>query len=131
MPQKTFPSLSRSDLRIVNVVSSTKAKCRIDIESLSTKLPFTQYEPGIFPGLIYRRRKPKATITLFSTGKIVSTGARSVKDSKRSIFATVSEIALIEGVSFDIEKIRTENIVAVADVHSEIDLEKVARCESI
>lgn len=33
-----------------------------------------QYEPELFPGLIYRVVKPKATCLIFVSGKIVITG---------------------------------------------------------
>jgi hypothetical protein len=35
-----------------------------------------QYEPEIFPGLIYRMRQPKIVLLIFVSGKIVLTGAK-------------------------------------------------------
>jgi len=34
------------------------------------------YEPEQFPGLIYRMKEPRAVILLFSSGKLVCTGAK-------------------------------------------------------
>lgn len=35
-----------------------------------------QYEPELFPGLIYRMRQPKIVLLIFVSGKIVLTGAK-------------------------------------------------------
>jgi len=34
------------------------------------------YEPEVFPGLIYRMQDPKTVFLIFSTGRIVCTGAK-------------------------------------------------------
>lgn len=41
-----------------------------------------QYEPEIFPGLIYRKyqQQKKITLLIFVSGKVVITGAKSVDD---------------------------------------------------
>ena len=35
-----------------------------------------QYEPELFPGLIYRMKQPKIVLLIFVSGKIVITGAK-------------------------------------------------------
>lgn len=35
-----------------------------------------QYEPELFPGLIYRMHSPKIVLLIFVSGKIVLTGAK-------------------------------------------------------
>nr|GMC84189.1 TATA-box-binding protein [Ipomoea batatas] len=37
---------------------------------------FMQYEPELFPGLIYRMKQPKIVLLIFVSGKIVLTGAK-------------------------------------------------------
>ncbi len=39
-------------------------------------LLFIQYEPELFPGLIYRMVQPKIVLLIFVSGKIVLTGAK-------------------------------------------------------
>jgi transcription initiation factor TFIID TATA-box-binding protein len=41
-----------------------------------------QYEPEIFPGLIFRqyRQQKKITLLIFVSGKVVITGAKDVND---------------------------------------------------
>lgn len=40
-----------------------------------------QYEPELFPGLIYRMKQPKIVLLIFVSGKIVLTGAKVVTSS--------------------------------------------------
>jgi len=39
-----------------------------------------EYEPEQFPGMVYRIKEPKVVMLLFSSGKIVCTGAKNVED---------------------------------------------------
>jgi len=39
-----------------------------------------EYEPEQFPGMVYRIKEPKVAMLLFSSGKIVCTGAKNVED---------------------------------------------------
>lgn len=39
-----------------------------------------QYEPELFPGLIYRMKQPKIVLLIFVSGKIVLTGAKVTSD---------------------------------------------------
>ena len=47
-------------------------------------LPAAQYEPELFPGLIYRMKEPKVVLLIFVSGKVVLTGARPVQPSPRA-----------------------------------------------
>jgi len=52
------------------------------LERLSTSdhRPFCSYHPEKFPGLIYHILHPKLCMLIFSSGKIVLTGAKNKKD---------------------------------------------------
>lgn len=41
---------------------------------------YSQYEPELFPGLIYRMVSPKVVLLIFASGKIVLTGAKNKQD---------------------------------------------------
>ena len=38
---------------------------------------FANYEPELFPGLIYRMRSPKIVLLIFVSGKVVITGGKA------------------------------------------------------
>jgi transcription initiation factor TFIID TATA-box-binding protein len=66
---------------IVNIVATMDCRFPIHLESLagSPHKVFTQYNPEIFAGLIYRiMKKPECTFLVFVSGKIVVTGAKSL-----------------------------------------------------
>ena len=53
-----------------------------------------QYEPELFPGLIYRMVKPKIVLLIFVSGKIVLTGAKirsEIYTAFESIYPVLSE----------------------------------------
>ncbi len=43
-----------------------------------------EYEPEQFPGMVYRIKEPKVAMLLFSSGKIVCTGAKNVEDVSKA-----------------------------------------------
>ena len=55
----------------------------IALQSLSDDhINFSNYEPEIFPGLIYRMVEPKIVLLIFASGKIVLTGAKKREEIK-------------------------------------------------
>ena len=43
------------------------------------------YEPEQFPGIIYRMEDPKTVILIFSSGKLVCTGATKEKEVHQAV----------------------------------------------
>jgi transcription initiation factor TFIID TATA-box-binding protein len=70
---------------IQNIVASVKLGERIHLEQAARTLPRSMYEPEQFPGLIHRMPDPKTVILLFSSGKLVCTGAKNEKYVYRSV----------------------------------------------
>ncbi|BFU23772.1 transcription initiation factor TFIID, putative [Entamoeba histolytica HM-3:IMSS] len=66
-----------SNFNVQNIVGSCDVKFQIALRTLvDSYLAFCQYEPEVFPGLVYRMASPKVTLLVFSTGKVVLTGAK-------------------------------------------------------
>jgi transcription initiation factor TFIID TATA-box-binding protein len=66
-----------SSFKIQNIVGSHDVRFPVRLEGLVSKHhQFSNYEPEIFPGLIYRMMKPKVVLLIFVSGKIVLTGAK-------------------------------------------------------
>ena len=70
---------------IQNIVASINLGGRIHLEQAARTLPRSMYEPEQFPGLIHRMIDPKTVILLFSSGKLVCTGAKQEGDGYRSV----------------------------------------------
>lgn len=111
-------------VRILNVIVSSKVDSGLDIELLANKLHQAVYDPEVFPGLIYRRQKPKATIIMFSTGKITSVGSRSERAARHSLNLMARYIRRLTRKNVALSKISTENVVAMSDVGCAVDVEK-------
>ncbi len=72
-------------VEIQNIVASINLGGRIHLEQAARSLPRSMYEPEQFPGLIYRTLDPKTVILIFSSGKLVCTGAKREPDVDRSV----------------------------------------------
>jgi len=70
---------------IQNIVSSINLGGRVNLEKAARTLPRSMYEPEQFPGLIHRMLDPKTVILIFSSGKLVCTGAKNESDVFRSV----------------------------------------------
>jgi len=70
---------------IQNIVASINLGGRVHLEQAARSLPRSMYEPEQFPGLIHRMLDPKTVILIFTSGKLVCAGARTVKDVYRSV----------------------------------------------
>jgi transcription initiation factor TFIID TATA-box-binding protein len=79
--RKTGIRLPRSyDVRIENIVASSKIKAKLNLEEITMTLENAEYEPEQFPGLIYRIPEPRVAFLLFTSGKLICTGAQTTKD---------------------------------------------------
>ncbi len=64
----------------MNIVASADLFGTIELEGATYNLGRTMYEPEQFPGLIYRMDDPKVVFLLFTSGRIVCTGATKEED---------------------------------------------------
>jgi len=85
-------------IEIQNIVASANLKARVDLEEAAALLENSMYEPEQFPGLIYRMTSPKVVLLIFSSGKIVCTGARreeEVKEAVDKIYKELKELGVL------------------------------------
>lgn len=118
--------MTNFNIKIVNIVASADFGIRIALEELAEKLERSEYEPDQFPGLVYRIKDPKTAMLIFSSGKIICTGARNVEDVGKAM----EEVArMIRSLKLGVPKkykIQVENIVASAQVPARLNLDKIA-----
>ncbi len=69
MPQ-TKPIVS-----IENVVASATVNQSVNLNLITQIFPDVEYHPDQFPGLVFRLKSPKTATLIFSSGKMVCTGA--------------------------------------------------------
>ena len=97
----------------------------LDLNSLALSLNGAEYDPQIFPGLVYRLKDPKTATLLFRSGKLVCTGAKTHDQVKRAIDTVVANIQK-SGIDIDDSPdFVVQNIVASADLGQPVNLTSV------
>ena len=54
-----------------------------------------EYEPEVFPGLVYRIDEPKSAILIFSSGRLVITGGKTLEDCEKSVAVLLDKLRQI------------------------------------
>jgi len=76
--------MEKPEIKVVNVVATVNLGGSVDLSELYESERGMRgrivYEPEQFPGLIYRMDSPRAVFLIFSSGKLVCTGARKEED---------------------------------------------------
>ena len=115
-----------SQVKIQNVVAAATLRQRINLIDIMKVFVNADYRPKRFPGLVFRLKRPKTATLIFSTGKMVCTGAKSEKEAFSAVRKVVREL---KGAGFIIPgepEIAIVNMVGTADVGGEVDLEATA-----
>jgi transcription initiation factor TFIID TATA-box-binding protein len=113
-------------IRIENVVASATLNQKIDLKSVVKGNPGVEYRPETFPGLVFRLKRPKTAILIFSTGKMVCTGAKSEKEANRAVRKVVRELKKSGIIIPGKPEIKVVNMVASANLSGRIELEESA-----
>ena len=119
---KTRPIIS-----IENVVASATIDQRLDLKDITKKFPDVEWNPEQFPGAVFRLKSPKTATLLFSTGKMVCTGAKSEELARKAVKKVV-QLLRKEKIKIKNEaKVKIQNIVASINLGGRVHLEQAAR----
>ncbi len=115
------------DFKVENVVGTITVEIqdKLDLVKLSREIVDVEYNPERFPGVIMRVEDPKATFLIFSTGKMVITGLKKVKQVKEAAHKAVKKIKKA-GINISNPQIEIVNIVASGDLKTTVDLNMAA-----
>ncbi|MGA2767074.1 MAG: TATA-box-binding protein [Candidatus Bathyarchaeia archaeon] len=116
-------SKSKAIVNIQNVVASATLNQRVDLNAIVKGYPGVEYRPEQFPGLVFRLKRPKTATLIFSSGKMVCTGAKSEKEARRAVLTVVKELKKGGIIIISKPDLRVVNIVASASLGGKIDLE--------
>ena len=115
-----------ASIRIENVVGTATLNQRIDLNAVVKGNPGVEYRPKQFPGLVFRLKRPKTATLIFNSGKMVCTGAKSAKESRRAVMKVVKELKKSGIIIIGKPELKIQNIVASASLGGMIDLERSA-----
>ncbi len=85
------------DYEVQNIVASSDLGEPVNLTSvvLSLGLDNVEYEPEVFPGLVYRLNDPKVVILLFQSGRLVCTGGRTREDVLVAVDKVAEELCSV------------------------------------
>ncbi|MBI5389113.1 TATA-box-binding protein [Candidatus Woesearchaeota archaeon] len=118
--------MGEKSITVVNIVVSTSLEHDIPLEKMAATLSNTEYNPEQFPGLVIRVKEPKTSALVFSSGKVVCTGAKSMDKVEESIKKIIKSLEKI-GIKIKIKPvIKIQNIVASGSVGMDLNLNVLA-----
>ena len=75
---KSYPTIE-----VQNIVAAGNLGFKVNLDVLAMECENMEYEPEQFPAVILRLDDPEVSVSIFSTGKINITGAKSEESVKR------------------------------------------------
>lgn len=115
-----------ADIKVQNIVASASIAEKLDLRRIEKALPDTKYTPDVFPGLVLRSKELKVTFLLFTSGKVICTGAKTVEDVEKSVQGVIDMLSHAGFNVADKPDIKVHNIVASGDLHGKLDLVETA-----
>jgi transcription initiation factor TFIID TATA-box-binding protein len=117
---------SDRSMNVSNIIGITKIADKIDLKKLYVVLYNSSFEPEQFSGLVFRSEEPPGTLTIFSTGKVICSGAKGRGDVETIISNFVEKLKFQEIPVIDEPEIQIKNMVFTKTLGSKINLAKVA-----
>ena len=117
---------TKAIINIQNVVATGTLNQRVDLNAVVKSYPGVEYRPEQFPGLVFRIKRPKTATLIFGSGKMVCTGAKSEKESRRAVMTVVKELKKGGIIIISKPDLKVVNIVASASLGGKVDLEAVS-----
>jgi|UniRef100_A0A7J2U4Y3 transcription initiation factor TFIID TATA-box-binding protein len=106
---------SKPRIQVQNIVASANLGAEVMLEKVAFLLENTMYEPEQFPGLIYRMSDPHVVLLIFSSGKMVITGAKSEDEvflAVRNVYLKLRELGCLREAKKE-EEILSEELEGV------------------
>jgi len=118
---------SRPIISIENVVASATIDQKLDLKDIQKKFPDVEWHPEQFPGAVFRIKSPKTATLLFSTGKMVCTGAKSEDLARKAVKTVVQKLRKGKIKIKKDATVTIQNIVASINLGGRVHLEQAAR----
>ena len=117
------PTAEELKPEINNIISTVSLGSNLNIKNIALKIKNAEYTNN-FSKLILKSKDSKATATMFPSGKMVCSGAKTEKESK-SLCVKFGKIVNKVGFNAELKNFKIQNIVASYDVKFRICLPKL------
>ncbi|MGB9708142.1 MAG: TATA-box-binding protein [Candidatus Pacearchaeota archaeon] len=118
--------MPKPNLKIQNIVATTSLNTKVPLVKLVRSQTNTEYNPEQFPGLVLRIKKPKSAVLVFSSGNLVCTGTKSIKQVNEVIVQVIRQLRKIGVHVKEKPKINVQNIVASGSINIVMNLNELA-----
>lgn len=119
-PSKLSPSTTKRHEYVVrNIVIKVTLSKSIVIRDVVDILGFGSYDPSKFSAVICKFVNPKVTVNIFSSGKMIVTGAKCVYSAHYVLFK------LKYMLNIEYTKIEVTNMLATLNLGRRLDIEKI------
>ncbi|NXW65402.1 TBPL2 protein, partial [Eurystomus gularis] len=121
-PVTPAPESSGIVPQLQNIVSTVNLACKLDLKNIALHARNAEYNPKRFAAVIMRIRDPRTTALIFSSGKMVCTGAKSEEQSR---LAARKYARVVQKLGFPAKFLdfKIQNMVGSCDVRFPIRLE--------
>ncbi|EDQ92190.1 uncharacterized protein MONBRDRAFT_31304 [Monosiga brevicollis MX1] len=109
-----------------NLVATVTFNCKLDLKHIANNARNAEYSPKRFSAVIMRIREPHTTALIFSSGKMICTGAKSEDDAWRATRKYAQIIKKLGYGELRHENFQIQNMVGSCDVRFPIRLEGLA-----
>lgn len=108
--------------QLQNIVCTVNLTCKLDLKKIALHARNAEYNPKRFAAVIMRIRDPRTTALIFSSGKMVCTGAKSEEQAK---LAARKYARIVQKLGFPAKfmDFKIQNMVGSCDVKFPIRLE--------
>lgn len=121
-PASEGPGMMPLKPQLQNIVCTVNLGCKLDLKKIALHARNAEYNPKRFAAVIMRIRDPRTTALIFSSGKMVCTGAKSEEQAK---LAARKYARIVQKLGFPAKFLdfKIQNMVGSCDVKFPIRLE--------
>ena len=112
-------------LNIVNLVVTAELKQPVDLERLVYEKSFL-YDAAIYRCAYLKDKNTKSKVSIFSTGKMISVGSKSIQTAKHDLHYASRRLAELGLITPTRITVKLQNIVATGELGHSIDIENLA-----
>ena len=108
-----------------NIVSTVTFACKLNLRQIAQSAKNAEYNPRRFAAVIMRIKEPRTTSLIFSSGKMVCTGAKTEDDSKKAAKKFAKIIKKLGYPELRFQDFMIQNIVGSVDICFKLLIEKL------
>lgn len=116
--------------QVNNIVATFNLHCRLNLREIALSARNAEYNPKRFDAVIMKMRSPKTTALIFSSGKVVVSGAKT-EEFSRTASKKFAKIIKNMGYKVKFGGFRIVNVVATADCGFDVSIENLNNVHSM